>query len=147
MEKYFSLLNQLIFTEVISEIWLIRSHLFLAIWISQISLIISEIFTELKSVTHFWLLNQWFSTDFQWKITDCPVTYFWLGIQWYNCKILLKNSDFHKNSYMGVFGAVNDEYEYIDSEKTFKWCKWKWWSFFIIFGSGIWSAIWILKIW
>ena len=36
VEKYFSLLNQLISTEVISEIWLIYSNLFLAIWISQI---------------------------------------------------------------------------------------------------------------
>ena len=45
--KYFSLLNQLIFTEVISEIWLIHSNLFLAIWISEISLIISR----------FWLIQ------------------------------------------------------------------------------------------
>ena len=42
MEKIFSQLNKLIFTEVISEIWLIPSNLFLAIWISQISLIISR---------------------------------------------------------------------------------------------------------
>ena len=41
-EKYFSLLNQLIFTDWISEIWLIHSNLFLAIWISRISLIISR---------------------------------------------------------------------------------------------------------
>ena len=40
--KYLSLVNQLIFTGVISEIWLIHSNLFLAIWISQISLIISR---------------------------------------------------------------------------------------------------------
>ena len=40
-KKYFSLLNQFIFTKVISEIWLIYSNLFLAIWNSQISLIIS----------------------------------------------------------------------------------------------------------
>ena len=42
VKKYFSLLNQLIFTEVISELWLIYSNLFLVIWISQISLIISR---------------------------------------------------------------------------------------------------------
>ena len=47
VNKYFSLLNQLIFTEIISEIWLIYSNLFLAIWISQISLIISR----------FWLIQ------------------------------------------------------------------------------------------
>ena len=41
-EKYFQLLNQLIFTEIISEFRLIRSSLFLAIWNSQISLIISR---------------------------------------------------------------------------------------------------------
>ena len=41
-KQYFPLLNQFIFTEVISEIWLFRSNLFLAIWISQISLIISR---------------------------------------------------------------------------------------------------------
>ena len=46
-KKYFLLLNQLISTEVISEIWLIYSNLFLAIWISQISLIISR----------FWLIQ------------------------------------------------------------------------------------------
>ena len=46
-KKYFSLLNQLISTEVMSEIWLIYSNLFLAIWISQISLIISR----------FWLIQ------------------------------------------------------------------------------------------
>ena len=46
VKKYFSLLNQLIFTEILSEIWLIYSNLFLAIWISQISLIISR----------FWLI-------------------------------------------------------------------------------------------
>ena len=45
-KKYFSLSNQSIFTEIISEIWLIYSNLFLAIWISQISLIISR----------FWLI-------------------------------------------------------------------------------------------
>ena len=45
--KYFSLLNQLISTEVISEIWLIYSNLLLAIWIRQISLII----------TRFWLIQ------------------------------------------------------------------------------------------
>ena len=39
--------NQLIFVEVISEIWLIDSNLFLAIWISQILLIISW----------FWLIS------------------------------------------------------------------------------------------
>ena len=32
MQKYFPLLNQLIFTEAISAIWLIYSNLFLAIW-------------------------------------------------------------------------------------------------------------------
>ena len=42
LKKYFSLLNQSIFTEIISEIWLIYSNLFLAIWIRQISLIISR---------------------------------------------------------------------------------------------------------
>ena len=47
VKKYFSLLNQSIFTEIISEIWLIYSNLFLAIWISQISLIISR----------FWLIQ------------------------------------------------------------------------------------------
>ena len=47
VQKYFSLSNQLIYTEVISEIWLIYSNLFLAIWISQISLIISR----------FWLIQ------------------------------------------------------------------------------------------
>ena len=41
-KKYYSLLNQLISTEVISEIWLIYSNLFLAVRISQISLIISR---------------------------------------------------------------------------------------------------------
>ena len=41
VKKYFSLSNQSIFIEIISEIWLIYSNLFLAIWISQISLIIS----------------------------------------------------------------------------------------------------------
>ena len=46
-EKIFLLLNQLIFTELISEIWLLHSNLFLAIWISQISLIISR----------FWLIQ------------------------------------------------------------------------------------------
>ena len=44
---FFSLSNQSIFTEIISEIWLIYSNLFLAIWISQISLIISR----------FWLIQ------------------------------------------------------------------------------------------
>ena len=39
----FSLLNQLIFTEAISRILLIYSNLFLAIWISQISLMISRV--------------------------------------------------------------------------------------------------------
>ena len=47
VEKYFSRLNQIIFIGVISEIWLILSNLFLAIWISQISLIISR----------FWLIQ------------------------------------------------------------------------------------------
>ena len=47
VNKYFSLLNQLIFTERISEIWLIYSNLFLVIWISQISLIVSR----------FWLIH------------------------------------------------------------------------------------------
>ena len=42
VEKIFSLWNQLIFTEAISGIWLIYSNLFLAIWISQISRIISR---------------------------------------------------------------------------------------------------------
>ena len=42
VKKYFSLSNQSVFTEIISEIWLIYSNLFLAIWISQISLIISR---------------------------------------------------------------------------------------------------------
>ena len=46
-KKYFSLLNQFISTEVIREIWQIYSNLFLAIWISQISLIISR----------FWLIQ------------------------------------------------------------------------------------------
>ena len=41
-KKYFSRLNQLIFTEVISEILLVLSNLFLAIWINQISLINSR---------------------------------------------------------------------------------------------------------
>ena len=43
----FSLSNQSIFTEIISEIWLIYSNLFLAIWIRQISLLISR----------FWLIQ------------------------------------------------------------------------------------------
>ena len=47
VEKIISLLNQLIFTDEISGIWLIYSNLFLAIWISQISLIISR----------FWLIH------------------------------------------------------------------------------------------
>ena len=47
VKKYISLLNQLIFTEAISGIWLISSSLFLAIWISQISLITSR----------FWLIH------------------------------------------------------------------------------------------
>ena len=42
VKSYFTLLSQLIFTEVISEIWLIYSNVFLAIWISQILLIISR---------------------------------------------------------------------------------------------------------
>ena len=42
VNKYFSLPNQSIFTEIISKIWLIYSNLFLATWISQISLIISR---------------------------------------------------------------------------------------------------------
>ena len=42
VRKYFSLSNQSIFTEIISEIWLIYSNLFLAIWISEISSIISR---------------------------------------------------------------------------------------------------------
>ena len=46
-KKYFLLSNQSIFTEIISEIWLIYSNLFLAIWVSQISLIISR----------FWLIQ------------------------------------------------------------------------------------------
>ena len=46
-KKCFSLLNQLISTDVISENWLIYSKLFLAIWISQISLINSR----------FWLIE------------------------------------------------------------------------------------------
>ena len=47
VEKYFSLSNQSIITVIISEIWLIYSNLLLAIWISQISLIISR----------FWLIQ------------------------------------------------------------------------------------------
>ena len=47
VKKYFSLSNQSIYTEIISEILLIYSNLFLAIWISQISLIISR----------FWLIQ------------------------------------------------------------------------------------------
>ena len=47
VKKYFSLSNQLIFTEIISEIWLIYSNLFLAISISKISLKISR----------FWLIQ------------------------------------------------------------------------------------------
>ena len=47
VKKYFSLSNQSIFTEIISEIWLIYSNLFLAIWINQISLVISR----------FWLIQ------------------------------------------------------------------------------------------
>ena len=47
MKKYFSLSNQSIFTEIISEIWLINSNLLLGIWISKISLIIST----------FWLIQ------------------------------------------------------------------------------------------
>ena len=46
-KKYFSLLNQLISIEVIIEIQLIHGNLFLAIWISQIPLIISR----------FWLIQ------------------------------------------------------------------------------------------
>ena len=42
VKKYFLLLNQLIFTEIIREILLIYSNLLLAIGISQISLIISR---------------------------------------------------------------------------------------------------------
>ena len=41
-EKIFLLLNKLIFTELISEIQLINSNLFLTIRMSQISLIISR---------------------------------------------------------------------------------------------------------
>ena len=48
-KKYFSPSNQSIFTEIVSEIWLIYSKLFLAISISQFSLIISR----------FWLIHQW----------------------------------------------------------------------------------------
>ena len=47
VKKIFSLSNQSIFTEIMSEIWLIYSNLFLAIWMSQISLIISR----------FWLIQ------------------------------------------------------------------------------------------
>ena len=42
VKKYVLLSNQSIFTEIISEIWLIYSNLFLAIRISQISLVISR---------------------------------------------------------------------------------------------------------
>ena len=69
-EKYVSLLNQLISIEYFSEIWLIRSKFFLAIWISQISLIIGR----------FWLIQIWRapnlhflgSVDFQssWDLND-----------------------------------------------------------------------------
>ena len=47
VKTIFSLLNQLLFTEVISKIWLIHSNLFVAILIGQISLIISR----------FWLIQ------------------------------------------------------------------------------------------
>ena len=41
-KQYYALLKQLIFTAIISEICLNHSNLFLAIWIGQISLIISR---------------------------------------------------------------------------------------------------------
>ena len=53
MEKIFSLLNQLIFSEAISGIWLIYSNLFLAIWISQISLMISRFL-----LIHIWRVEK-----------------------------------------------------------------------------------------
>ena len=53
VKKYFSLSNQSIFSEIISEIWLIYSNLFLAIWISQISLIISRFLKCAKLL--FWI--------------------------------------------------------------------------------------------
>ena len=70
VKKYFSLLNQLIFTdssvkkifftEIISEIWLIYSNLFLAIWISQVSLITSVKIDWFDSENYFFsLMNQW----------------------------------------------------------------------------------------
>ena len=52
----FSLIHQwkdFFFNEIISEIWLIYSNLFLAIWISQISLIISIFWLiQIKKVHH-----------------------------------------------------------------------------------------------
>ena len=59
-EKYFLLLNQLIFTEVISQIWLIHSNLFLAIWIGQISLIISRfLMIQIKKVRVLFTFSSW----------------------------------------------------------------------------------------
>ena len=55
----FSLSNQSIFTEIISEIWLIYSNLFLAIWISQISLIISRFWLIQIQRVYFSLIYCW----------------------------------------------------------------------------------------
>ena len=53
VKKYFSLSNKSIFTEIISAIWLIYSNLLLAIWISQILLIISRFWLILISRVYY----------------------------------------------------------------------------------------------
>ena len=62
VKKYFPLLNQLIFPEIINEIWLIYSNLFLAIWISQISLIIVLLLWQSRTWQIFRLL-EWVAFD------------------------------------------------------------------------------------
>ena len=69
-KKYFSLLNQSIFTEIISEIWLIHSNLFLAIWISQISLIISRFWLiQIQRVDYFWF-KKWKKVQFEQNVSE-----------------------------------------------------------------------------
>ena len=81
VEKYFSLLNQLILTEVISEIWLIRSNLFLTIWISKISLIISRFWLiKVQRVSKSTKIFGWNKQIFDW-INQVSLTtqFFWVS--------------------------------------------------------------------
>ena len=56
MKKIFSTVKAVIFTEVISEIWLILGNLFLAIWIGQTSLWI-WISQNLLIISEIWLIQ------------------------------------------------------------------------------------------